>query len=176
MICTSIRCLSTFLVREAALGTLANSVALYGVELADIQGRNLASVDTVAAKAVLGPRQCSRAKECLWGLLTKGFYVSPLWHVQYQRMLWLARQARTPGTTQTLVQEVLSEYAQPDALSDVGQSNIYTRSRTVPVWVCPCVRRLGLIQHCIFLCVFLYACVFSGCACAHLCMWVQGGP
>ena len=86
-------CLPTFSMREAALGTLANSVALYGVELADIEGRTLASTDTAAAKAIWGSTRCSQAKEVLWGLLAGGFYVSPLLRVQYQRMLWLARQA-----------------------------------------------------------------------------------
>ena len=42
--------LPTFLMREAALGTLANSVALYGVELADVEGRTLSAADTAAAK------------------------------------------------------------------------------------------------------------------------------
>ena len=45
-------CLPTFLMREAALGILANSMALYGVELADVEGRTLLAADTAAAKAI----------------------------------------------------------------------------------------------------------------------------
>ena len=75
-------CLPTFLMPEAALGALANSVALYGVELADVEGRTLSAADTTAAKAVWGPTWCSRAKEVLWGL-ARGFYASPLWRVKY---------------------------------------------------------------------------------------------
>ena len=83
-------CLPTYLMREAALGTVANSVALYGVEVADVEGHTLALADNVAAKAARGPTRCSRAKEVLWGLLTRGFYVLPPWHMQYQRLLCLA--------------------------------------------------------------------------------------
>ena len=75
------------------------------MERADVKGRTLSSTDTAAAKAIWGLTRCSRAKEVLWGLLllVRGFYVLPLWHVQYQRLLWLARQACTPCTTHTLV-------------------------------------------------------------------------
>ena len=66
-------CLPTFSMWEAALGALANcvalhgvdSVALYGVELADVEGRTLSAADTVAAKVIWGPTRCSRAKEVL---------------------------------------------------------------------------------------------------------------
>ena len=113
-------CLPTFLMREAALGALANPVALYGVEMAEVEGRTLSAVDTAAAKAVRGPTRCSRAKDVLWGLLARGFYVSPLWCVQYHRLLWLARQERTPGTTQTLVQAVLECRDPPSSMGPVG--------------------------------------------------------
>ena len=61
-------CLPTFLMREAALGILATSVALYRVELADVDGHTLPAADTAVAKAIWGPTRCSRAKEVLWGL------------------------------------------------------------------------------------------------------------
>ena len=100
-------CLPGFGMREAAPGTLADSVVLYGVELADIEGRTLSSMDTAAAKAMWGPTPCSWAKEVLPGLLARGFHVSPLWQAQYQCLLWLTRWACTLGTTSTLVQAVL---------------------------------------------------------------------
>ena len=83
-------CLPTFHMRKAALGAMAKSVALYGVEPADVEGRTLSAADTAAAKAIQGPTRGSRAKEILSGLLARGFYVSPLWRVQYQHLLWLA--------------------------------------------------------------------------------------
>ena len=43
----------------------------------------MSAADTAAAKVIWGPTRCSRAKEVLWGLLARGFYVSPLWRVQY---------------------------------------------------------------------------------------------
>ena len=58
-------CLPIFHMREAAVGALANSVALYGVEVADVEGRTLSATDTAAAKATWGPTRCSRAKELL---------------------------------------------------------------------------------------------------------------
>ena len=57
--------LPTFLIREAALGALANSVAPYGVEMADVAGRTLLAADTAAAKAVRGPTRCSWDKGVL---------------------------------------------------------------------------------------------------------------
>ena len=88
-------CLPTFSMREAALGALPNSVPLYGVELADVKGRTLSAADTAVAKAILGPTWCSRAKEVLWGLRARAFYLLPLFRVQYPRLLWRARQAHT---------------------------------------------------------------------------------
>ena len=59
-------CLPTFSMREAALGTLANSVALYGVELADVEGRTLSLADSVAAKAIWGPCGAHSPKRSSW--------------------------------------------------------------------------------------------------------------
>ena len=114
-----VRCLPTFSMREVAL---ANSVALYGLELADIEGRTLSAAHTAAAKLIWGLMRCSWAKERLWGLLARGFYVSPLWRVQYERLLWLARQARTPGTTQTSVQVALECRDPPPSTRAVGRA------------------------------------------------------
>ena len=83
------------------------------VELADVEGRTLSAADTAAAKAIRGPTRCSRAKEVLWGLPAGGFYVLPLWCMLYRCLLWLTRQARTLGTTQTLVQGVLDPAVWP---------------------------------------------------------------
>ena len=58
-------CLPTFSLREVVLGTLAKCVAMYGLELADIEGRTPSAADTAAAKALWGPARCSRAKAVL---------------------------------------------------------------------------------------------------------------
>ena len=117
-----VRCLPTFHMREAALGALANSVALYGVQLADVEGRILSLADTAAVKAMWGPTWCSRAKEVPWCMLARGFYVSPMWRVQYQRLLWLACKAPTPGATQTLVQAVLECRDPLPSMGPVGRT------------------------------------------------------
>ena len=101
-------CLPPFLMREAAVGALANSVALYGVELADVEGHTLPAADTAAAKAVWGPTRCSWAGQ--------GSPPGPLGH-GLLCIAFVARAvpapaparppARTPGTTRTLVQAVL---------------------------------------------------------------------
>ena len=57
-----------------------------------------------------------------WVSLANSIYVSPLWCVQYQRLLWLARQARTPGTTRTLVQAVLECRDPPPSTGPVGRA------------------------------------------------------
>ena len=60
-----VRCLPTFRMQQAVLGALAYSVALYGVEPADVEGRTLSAADTAAAKVIWGPTRYSRAKEVL---------------------------------------------------------------------------------------------------------------
>ena len=94
----------------------------YGVEVAGVEGRTLSAADTAVAKGIWGPTRCSRAKEVLWGLLARGFYVSPLWGVQYQHLLRLARQVCIPGTTQTLVQAVLEYRDPPPSTGPVGRA------------------------------------------------------
>ena len=46
----------------------------------------------------------------------------PLWREQYQRLLWLAHQARTPGTTQTLVQAVFERRDPPPSTGPMGRA------------------------------------------------------
>ena len=94
-------CLPTFLMREAALGTLANFVALYGMGWRTLRGTSYRSPKrSRTPHGAHGPR-------ILWGVLARGCYVSPLWRVQYQRLLWHASYVRTPGTTKAVVQAVL---------------------------------------------------------------------
>ena len=45
------------------MGTVGNSVALYGVELANVERRTRSAVDTAAANAILGPTRWLRAEE-----------------------------------------------------------------------------------------------------------------
>ena len=83
--------LPTFRMREVAIGTLALAKAMYGVELADVGWRDLAKLELAAVRSLWGPTRTSRAKEVLWAVLAPGHRVSPVWRVQYSRVLWLAR-------------------------------------------------------------------------------------
>ena len=62
----------------------------------------------------------SRAKQVLWAVLAPGHRVSPVWRLQYSRVLSLARRARTPGAGQVLVQAALEETDRPPDTGRVG--------------------------------------------------------
>ena len=115
-------CLPTFRMREVAIGTLALAKAMYGVELADVGSRDVARLELAAVRALWGPTRTSRAKEVLWAVLVPGHRVSPVWRLQYSRVLWLARQARTPGAGQVLVQAILEETDRPPDTGPVGRA------------------------------------------------------
>ena len=115
-------CLPTFRMREVAIGTLALAKAMYGVELADVGSRDVARLELAAVRALWGPTRTSRAKEVLWAVLVPGHRVSPMWRLQYSRVLWLARQARTPGAGQVLVQAILEETDRPPDTGPVGRA------------------------------------------------------
>ena len=115
-------CLPTFRMREVARGTLALAKAMYGVELADVGSRDVARLELAAVRALWGPTRTSRAKEVLWAVLVPGHRVSPVWRLQYSRVLWLARQARTPGARQVLVQAILEGTDRPPDTGPVGRA------------------------------------------------------
>ena len=70
----------------------------------------MAWLELAAVRAHWGPARTSRANEVLWAV---GHQVSPMWRLQYWRVLWLARQAGTPGAGQVLVQAILEETDRP---------------------------------------------------------------
>ena len=76
-------------------------------------------------------------KEVLWAVLVPGHRVSPVWRLQYSRVLWLARQARTPGAGQVLVQAILEETDHPPDTGPVGRALKSVRQlrwEAVPGW------------------------------------------
>ena len=108
--------------REVAFVTLALAKVMYGVELADVGSRDVAQLELAAVRALWGPMRTSRAKEVLWAVPVPGHRVLPVWRLQYSRVLWLARKARTPGAGQVLVQAILGETDRPPDTGPVGRA------------------------------------------------------
>ena len=115
-------CLPTSRMREVAIGTLALAKVMYGVELADPSSRDVARLELAAVRALWGSTRTSRAKEVLWAVPVPGHRVSPVWCLQYSRVLWLARKAHTPGAGQVLVQAILEEADRPPDTGPVGRA------------------------------------------------------
>ena len=88
--------LSTYNRRERAISTLVTPLALNGVAVVSVTEPNLRGVETAVVRALWGPARVSRAKELLFTVLSKGHRVSPIMHMRYERLLWLARLARRP--------------------------------------------------------------------------------
>ena len=126
-------CRPTFRMREVAICTLALTKALYRVELADVGSRGVARLELATGRALWAPTRTSRAEEVLWALSMPGHRFSPVWHFQYSKVLWLARQARTPGSGQVLVQAIL-EGTDAGPMGRALQSTRQLRWETVHGW------------------------------------------
>ena len=92
------------------------------MELADVGSWDLARLELDAVRALWAPTRTFRAKEVLWAVLAPGHRVSPVWRTQYSRVLWLARQAQTPGAGQGLVQTIMEETDCPPVTAPVGRA------------------------------------------------------
>ena len=64
----------------------------------------------------------SRAKEIIFTVLSKGHRVSPVMHMRYGRLLWLARVARRPGVTQVSTRAVWELGGRPPGTGPVGRA------------------------------------------------------
>ena len=84
--------LSTYDRRERAIRTLVTPLALDGVAVAWVTDPNLRGLETAVVRALW-------ANEIVFSVLSKGHRVSPVMHMRYERLLWLARVARRPGGT-----------------------------------------------------------------------------
>ena len=89
------------------------AAALYGVELADISKKTAAALESTVMYALWGPGKTCWSKEIVFALLVPGHRVAPTMVIPYRRMCWLARQARTRGTPQTIIQAVWEAVPMP---------------------------------------------------------------
>ena len=110
-----LRCLPRLLVfqrRVRAVSTLT-PLALHGVAVAPVTDQDLLGRDTMVLRAVWGATRLSRAKEVVFVVLTPGHRISPVMHTRYERVLWMAPIAHTPGPIQILVQAIWDSDRQP---------------------------------------------------------------
>ena len=96
--------------------------ALYGVELADISKKIAATLESTVMCAVWGPSRPCRSKEIVFALLVPGHRVAPTMVIPYRRMCWLARQARTRSTPQTIIQAIWEAVPTPKVTGPLGRA------------------------------------------------------
>ena len=106
----------------AALSTLVTPPALHGVAVASVTDPELRGFETAVVRALWGPARVSRAKEVIFTVLSKGHRVSPIMHTRYERLFWLARQARRLGVTQVFAQAIWESGALPPGTGPVGRA------------------------------------------------------
>ena len=94
---------------------------MYGVELAHVGSRDVARLELAAVRALWGSRRTSCAKKVLWAVLVPGHRVSLVWRLQYSRVSWLARHARTLGAGHVLVQAIPEGADRPLDAGPVGR-------------------------------------------------------
>ena len=90
--------LPAFQRRVRAVGTLVMPLALHGVAVAPVMDRDMLGMETMVLRAVWGATRLSRAKEVVFVGLTLGHHMSLVMHTCYERVLWMARIARTLGS------------------------------------------------------------------------------
>ena len=99
------------------------AAALYGVELAYISKKMAAAaLESTVMYAPWGPSGPCRSKEIVFALLVPGHRVAPTMVIPYRRMCWLARQARTRATPQTIIQAVWEAAPVPKATGPLGRA------------------------------------------------------
>ena len=98
------------------------AAALYGVELADISKRTAAALESTVMYALWGPSRPCRSKEIVFALLVPGHRVAPTMVIPYRRMCWLARQARTRSTPQTIIQAIWEAVSTLKVTGPLGQA------------------------------------------------------
>ena len=74
--------------------------------LAPVTDGDLAKLETLVLESVWRATRLSRAKEIIFFVLAPGHRISPVMHVRYERIVWLARVARCSRVTQVFVQAI----------------------------------------------------------------------
>ena len=98
------------------------AAALYGVELVDISKKTAAALESTVMYALWGPSRPCRSKEVVFALLVPGHRVAPTMVIPYRRMCWLARQARTRGMPQTIIQAIWEAVPTPKVTGPLGRA------------------------------------------------------
>ena len=99
---------------------------------------HLRGLKAAVVRALWGATRVSRAKEVIFTVLSKGHRVSPVMHMRYERLLWLARVARQPGVTQVFAHIIWESGA-----AHPGRARWGTRSAGRPPWAGPLERAGG---------------------------------
>ena len=119
--------LSTYERRERAISTLVTPLALHAVAVVSVTDPDRRGLETAVMRALWGATRLSRAKEIVFTVLSKGHRISPVMHMRYERLLWLARVARRPGVTKVFTQAIWDQ-----AACRPGQARWGTRSTRRP--------------------------------------------
>ena len=84
--------------RVRAVNTLVTLLALHGVALAPVTDSEVVKLESLVLQCVWGATRLSRAKEMVLSLLAPGHRISPVMHLRYKSMAWLAHLPRCPGS------------------------------------------------------------------------------
>ena len=114
--------LSTYDRRERAISTLVTPLALHGVAVAPVTEPDLRGLETAVVRALWGAARLSQAKEVIFIVLSNGHRVSPIMHMRYERLLWLACLPRRPGVTQVFAQAIGELGGRPPGTGPVGRA------------------------------------------------------
>ena len=106
----------------STLVTILGTLALRGVALAPVTDSDLAKLETLVLRSWWGATRLSRAKEMVFSVLAPGHQISPVMHVRYERIVWLARVARCREVTQVLVQAICECRPRRPADGPVGRA------------------------------------------------------
>ena len=104
-------------------------LVLHGVPVASVTDPDLRGLETAVVRALWGATRLSRAKGIVCTVLSKGHRVSPVMHMRYERLLWLAQVARRPGVTQVFTQAMWESGGRPPRTGPVGRA-----LHTTPPW------------------------------------------
>ena len=79
-------------------------------------------METVALRSVWGATRLSQAKEIVFSVLAPGHRISPVMHMRYECIVWLAWVARCPGVTEVFMNVIWECGPQPLMDSLVGRA------------------------------------------------------
>ena len=90
-------------------------------QLADISKKTAAALESTVMYAIWGPDRPCRSKEIVFALLVPRHRMAPTMVIPYRRLCWVARQARTRGTPQTIAEAVWEAVPTPKVTGPLGR-------------------------------------------------------